>query len=67
MGVRGLPGPDLHLFDFQYWYLHASDNIWEEGNHVIVAHGHICNDLLERVLLRGMIFVFLTRIGKFLS
>jgi len=50
---------DAHLLDLQTRYLHATNNIWKQSHHIIIAHGHVGNDLLQRNLLRRMILVLL--------
>jgi hypothetical protein len=56
-----------HLLDLQAGNLHAVQDVWEEGDHVIVAHGHIGNDLLESILLGGVVLVFLSTSRQFLA
>lgn len=41
----------LHLFYLEALYVHAPDDVGEEGHHVVVAHRHVGDDLLERNLL----------------
>lgn len=53
--------------------MHTSNNIWKEGNHVVVAHGHIGDNLLESnllvvvhlVLFGGATLEFLSQFGNF--
>lgn len=52
-------GVSIHLFDLQTRYLHTADNVRKEGHHVVIAHCHVGNDLLESNLLRGVVLVFL--------
>ena len=47
--------------------MHACDDIWEETNHIIVAHGHVGYDLLEGDLLRRVILVFLASAVQLLT
>lgn len=49
---------DGHLLDLESGDHHALDYVGEEGGHVVVAHGHVCDDLLEGDLLAGEVFVF---------
>lgn len=58
---------DSHLLDLQYRNLHARNDIWEECDHVIVAHGHIRDYLLQGCLLGNMILVLLTIVLKLCS
>jgi len=39
--------------------MHAADDVGEEGHHVVIAHGHVGDDLLEGRLLGGEILVLL--------
>lgn len=50
----------LHLLDLETRYVHASDYVREEGDHVVVAHGHVGNNLLESDLLDRMVLVLLS-------
>lgn len=49
-----------HLLDLQAWDVHAAHDIGEEGYHVVVAHGHVRNNLLQGRLLRGEVLVLLS-------
>lgn len=55
----------VHFLDFPVIDLHTTDHIREQSNHVIVAHRHISNNLLERHLFSSMILVFFDSIGEF--
>ena len=48
-----------HLLDLQTGYLHARYDVWEKSDHVVVAHSHICDDLLQRDLLCRVVLVLL--------
>lgn len=37
----------VHLFDLESGNVHALDNVWEESGHVVVAHSHVGDNLLE--------------------
>ena len=39
--------------------MHAANNVREEGDHVVVAHGHVCDNLLEGRLLCREVLVLL--------
>lgn len=58
---------DAHLLDLQAGYLHTVYNVWEQRHHVIVAHGHVRYDLLQRDLFGRMVFVLLPTTIQFLS
>lgn len=45
-----------HLFDLQYGYTHAIDDVGKQWRHII-AHRHIGNDLFEDSLLANMALV----------
>jgi hypothetical protein len=47
--------------------LHAVDDIWKECDHVIIAHGHVCNNPFQGNLLGRVVLVFLTADGLKLS
>jgi hypothetical protein len=47
----------IHFLDLEGWNHHALNDIGEQGSHVIVAHGHVCNNLLERYLLPRKVLV----------
>ena len=49
-----------HLLDLQAMYLHAANDIREQGHHIIVAHGHIGHNLLEGDFLGCMVLVLLS-------
>ncbi len=55
----------IHLLDLPVVDLHTIDDIREECNHIVIAHGHIGHDLLEGHLLESMILVFLDPIAEF--
>jgi hypothetical protein len=62
--VRAHPGivdqeEETHLFDLKVWDVHAADNIGKQGDHIVVAHGHVGNNLLEGDLLGGEVLVLL--------
>lgn len=60
---RGLPPrTDAHLLDLQGRYHHALDDVGEEGGHVVIAHGHVGDNLLERNLLAGKVLVLLVAV-----
>lgn len=40
--------------------MHAANNVRKEGNHVIVAHGHVGDNLLEGGLLGGEVLILLS-------
>ena len=68
--VNGTNTPNveiLHLLDLQTWELHAIQYIWEQRHHVVVAHGHIGDDLLESILLGGVVLVLLSTPRKLLT
>lgn len=48
-----------HLLDLEYWYLHAANDIGKKRDHVIVAHGHVGDNLLQSSLLGYVILVLL--------
>lgn len=58
----GRPGTNAHLLDLQCRNHHALDNVGEEGGHVVVAHGHVGDNLLERDLLAGKVLVLLVTV-----
>ena len=35
----------VHLFDLQAGYVHAVYYVWKESHHIIIAHGHVGNNL----------------------
>jgi hypothetical protein len=49
-----------HLLNFQARNVHAGNNIWEQRNHVIVAHGHVGDNLLKRDLLAREVLLLLS-------
>jgi len=49
----------IHLLDLKRRNHHALDDIWEQRSHVVIAHGHIGNYLLERNLLSREVFILL--------
>ncbi len=67
MEYRTTSGTDLHFLDFSGLDLHAIDDIWKECHHVVIAHCHVCDDLLEGVLLEGVIFVLLSSARQLLA
>ena len=48
-----------HLFDLKGWNHHALYDVWKQRGHIVIAHGHIRNYLLERYLLLGEVLVLL--------
>ena len=50
----------LHFLDFKTLDTHAVHNIGKQSNHIVVAHGHVCNNLLESDLFGCMVLVFLS-------
>lgn len=57
----------VHFLDLPIFNLHTIDHIGKECNHVIIAHGHISNDLLESHLLGSMVLVLLDSIAELLA
>lgn len=49
----------LHLLDLQARNIHTANDIGKEGDHVVVAHGHVGNDSLEGHLFGAMILILL--------
>jgi hypothetical protein len=47
--------------------LHAVDDIGKECDHVVVAHGHVCNNPFQSNLLGRIVLVFLAADGLKLS
>lgn len=58
---------NVHLLYLQTWQIHTADNIWKQSNHIIIAHCHVGNDLLESNLLGGVILVLFASANKLLS
>jgi hypothetical protein len=54
-----------HLLDLEAGDMHATNNVREEGHHVIVAHGHVGDNLLEGRLLGGEVLVLLAAAVEF--
>ena len=57
----------VHFLNLQTRYRHAIHDIRKQGHHIVVAHSHVRDDLLERNLLRGMILILFTAAIKLLS
>ena len=57
----------LHLLDLQNLNIHAVYNVWEKCNHVVVAHGHVGHNLLECILLCGIVLILLAAVGQLLA
>jgi len=55
---------DQHFLDLDIGNAHALHNIGEQQYHVIVAHGHVCNNALERSLFQRMVLVLLPRLSE---
>lgn len=49
----------LHFLDLETRNIHATNNIGEEGDHVVVAHGHVGHNPLQGHLLGAMILILL--------
>lgn len=58
---------NVHLLYLQTGQIHTADNIWKQSNHIIIAHGHVGDDLLESDLLGGVILVLFASANKLLS
>jgi len=58
---------DIHLLDLEALDLHAADNVRKQSNHVVIAHGHVGNDLLESDLLGGVVLILFTTHGELLT
>lgn len=39
--------------------MHARNHIWKETDHIVIAHGHVGDNLLKGDFLRSMILIFL--------
>ena len=55
----------LHFLDLQTRYVHTTYDVREQCNHIIIAHGHVGNNLLEGCLLRREVFILLTAAVQF--
>lgn len=49
----------LHFLDFETRDVHAANDIGKEGDHVVVAHGHVGNDLFQGDFLDRVVLVLL--------
>ena len=61
---KSISRPYLHLLDFQRVDLHATNHVGKQSYHVIVAHGHIGNNLLQSNLLGTEVLVLLAAARK---
>ena len=52
-------GPYAHFLNLQAGNVHTADYIGKEGDHLVVAHGHVGNDLLESDLLLVEVLILL--------
>lgn len=58
--LKTTPGMlDVHLLYFQTGQVHTVNDVREQANHIVIAHGHVGDDSLKSYLLSGMVLVLL--------
>lgn len=60
--MKGLWMLRSHLLDLQARDLHTADDVWKQGHHIVVAHGHVRHHLLQGNLLCRVVLIALSPI-----
>lgn len=60
-------GPHVHLLDLQTRQIHTGDHVGEQGHHIVVAHSHVGDDLLESDLFGRVVLILPASIIELLS